>query len=297
MAITDTQKVDLLFKKVAFGVAKTDINENKLAINESVPSPFLIRGDTVWNQSDQIPSSIPATSSSIVTIYSDAVGNTIEAVEDVTAANNRTWKTNVINWIPVEFGSSYNVRVYAAPSGTANPETNGTRLFPQGSGNNDEWYFDFSSGVLNFIGENLPTEIGTGTNNVIYIGGGKYSGTLGVGSLEFEAQAAANLLNAVNEDLTTIVSSQVVDSFSADSARTCKYIVQLEHDSDSKYHSTEILLTHNGTNVFLTEYAIVQTDSSLGEFDANISGSTINLTLTPSYTNTSIKAKRISIDA
>ena len=91
--------------------------------------------------------------------------------------------------------------------------------------------------------------------------------------------------------------SQVVDTFSASEYRTTKYIIQLEHDSDSKYHSTEILLTHDGTQVYLTEYGIIRTDSSLGEFDATLSGGTISLSLTPSYTNTSFKAKRISVSA
>jgi hypothetical protein len=57
------------------------------------------------------------------------------------------------------------------------------------------------------------------------------------------------------------------------------------------------MLTHNGTNVFLTEYAEVKTDSALGTFDANIVDSNITITLSPSYTNTSFKAKRISVDA
>jgi hypothetical protein len=93
------------------------------------------------------------------------------------------------------------------------------------------------------------------------------------------------------------IGSQVVDTFSASEYRTTKYIIQLEHDSDSKYHSTEILLTHDGTQVYLTEYGIIRTDSSLGEFDATLSGGTISLSLTPSYTNTSFKAKRISVSA
>ena len=41
MAITDTQKVDYLFKKVGYGVTKTDTVLHKLAPNESNPSPYL----------------------------------------------------------------------------------------------------------------------------------------------------------------------------------------------------------------------------------------------------------------
>jgi len=91
--------------------------------------------------------------------------------------------------------------------------------------------------------------------------------------------------------------NQVIDAFPASTFRTVKYIIQLEHDSDNKYHSQEIMLTHNGTNVFLTEYAEVKTDSSLGTFDASIVDSNVSITLSPSYTNTSFKAKRISVDA
>jgi hypothetical protein len=55
MAITDGQKVDYLFKKLGYGATKTDTNANKLAANEAIPSPLLIRGDKVWQQASSIP--------------------------------------------------------------------------------------------------------------------------------------------------------------------------------------------------------------------------------------------------
>ena len=48
MAISDGQKVDYLFKKLGFGITKTDTNANKVAANESIASPLLLRGDKVW---------------------------------------------------------------------------------------------------------------------------------------------------------------------------------------------------------------------------------------------------------
>jgi hypothetical protein len=39
MAISDSQKVDLLYKKIAWAVAKTDTNPPKEAYNETNPSP------------------------------------------------------------------------------------------------------------------------------------------------------------------------------------------------------------------------------------------------------------------
>lgn len=98
-------------------------------------------------------------------------------------------------------------------------------------------------------------------------------------------------------DLDSAGADQVIDAFPSATFRTVKYLVQIEHDSDEKYHSSEIILTHNGINVYLTEYAEVRTDSSLGVFNASIVDSNVTLTLSPSYTNTSFKAKRISVDA
>jgi hypothetical protein len=104
-------------------------------------------------------------------------------------------------------------------------------------------------------------------------------------------------IGGVAVDLTTTAALQTIDEFPVTTYRSVKYIVQLEHDSDSKYHCAEILLTHNGINAYLTEYAIVYTDSSLGEFDATVDAGNVKLQLTPSYTNTSFKAKRISVSA
>lgn len=98
-------------------------------------------------------------------------------------------------------------------------------------------------------------------------------------------------------DGTDSAAQFVADTYNATLYRTSKYIIQLEHDSDNKYHAAEVLLTHNGTSVFLTEYGQVTSDSSLGTFDADILGGNVRLLVTPSYTNTSIKTQRITVGA
>ena len=181
MAISDAQKVDLLWKKVGFGKAKTDTNAQKKAPNEATGSDLIIKANQIWTQSASIPGIMPTSNSSIVHVYIDSVSGAHKTTEDATATDNRTWKTNITNWIPPGFGATYQLKVYAAPDGQANPQTNGTQLFETGSGNDDQWYFDYQSGILNFIGSNLPSAIGTGTSNVIYVAGAKYVGTTGVG--------------------------------------------------------------------------------------------------------------------
>ena len=184
MALADSTKVDFLWKKLGFGVTKTAPNANKQAFNESIPSPLLMRGDKVWQSSGDIPAVKPASASAIVNIYQDAAGgsDTVETVEDLSAPDNRTWKTNLTDWIPTEFGSTYLVKVYVDDAGSSDPQTGGTQLFQAGSGNDDEWFFDYSSGVLNFNGVNIPSVIGTGiTGKSVYIVGARYIGPFGVG--------------------------------------------------------------------------------------------------------------------
>ena len=180
MAITDNQKLDYLFKKIGYGATKTDTNANKLAPNEAIPSPLLIRGDRVWQESGSIPSVRPSSSSSPVTLYTGS--DVIECTEDTTATQNRTWKTGLTDWIPPQFGATYIVSIYIHTSGdAANAATFSNKVFVTGSGNNDEWFFDYESGVLNFIGTNLP-DGKSFTGKSVYVEGARYTGTFGVGA-------------------------------------------------------------------------------------------------------------------
>ena len=179
MAISDQQKLDFLFKKLGFGATKTDTNALKAAVNEEIPSPLLLSGNNLWTDAAAIPSTKPSSSSDIVECYQDAAGgsNTVETNMLGTASTNRSWTTGLIDWIPPQFGSTYQIKVYIDNAGAANPESTGTQLFAAGSGNNDEWFFDYASGVLNFIGTNLPS--GLGGNKRIFIAGARYIGKLG----------------------------------------------------------------------------------------------------------------------
>jgi hypothetical protein len=177
MAITDAKKVDYLWKKIGYGATKTDTNANKLAPNEAIASPLLLRGDRTWNQASSIPAVLPGSSAGVVTVY--PTSNPNETTADATATANRTWKTGLTDWIPPEFGSTYQVKVYIHTSGDAAGATGGDQVFATGSGNNDEWFFDYQSGVLHFIGANLPNGVDF-TGKSVYIAGGRYTGTIGL---------------------------------------------------------------------------------------------------------------------
>ena len=64
-------------------------------------------------------------------------------------------------------------------SDAGNAASSGTRVFAGGSGNNDEYFFDYQSGVVHFIGTNLPNGVNF-SGKTVYVCGARYSGTLGL---------------------------------------------------------------------------------------------------------------------
>lgn len=216
-SFNESQKIDYLWKKVGYGVTKTAEPESKQAFNESIPSPLLYRGDLIWTLSGDIPALPPANTTSLVQVYKDGGGAgyspTVQCTEDLTAPDNQTWKTNLTNWIPTQFGDNYLVQIYAAAPGITNAQTVGTKLFGAGSGSDDTWFFDYQSGVLNFNGATIPTPIGTGTANTIYVVGYRYVGEFGVDTTFISngtsnvtiATANANITMGVNGTGNVIV--------------------------------------------------------------------------------------------
>ena len=209
MAIQDTQKIDYLWKKLGYGATKTDTNTNKKAPNEAIASPLILRGDKVWQQAGDIPSVMPGSSAGVVTVYPTSAPD--ETTLDGTATANRSWKTGLTDWIPPELGSTYQAKVYIHTSGDAAGATGGDQVFATGSGNDDEWFFDYQSGVLHFIGDNLPDGISF-TGKSVYISGARYTGTFGVGAVAGEDATIGNL--TVSD--TTVTSTTPGDDITLD---------------------------------------------------------------------------------
>ena len=217
MAIQDTQKIDYLWKKLGYGATKTDTNTNKKAPNEAIASPLILRGDKVWQQAGDIPSVMPGSSAGVVTVYPTSAPD--ETTLDGTATANRSWKTGLTDWIPPELGSTYQAKVYIHTSGDAAGASGGDQVFATGSGNDDEWFFDYQSGVLHFIGDNLPDGISF-TGKSVYISGARYTGTFGVGAVAGEDATIGNL----TVSNTTVTSTTAGDDITLD-AETGKLVI------------------------------------------------------------------------
>jgi hypothetical protein len=203
MAISIAQYVDLLFKKLQ-GVAKTANATTKGASNESIASPAFLRGDIVWMQADQITS----TAGSIANIANARTGaNSVQCTADTTVPPiggvRPTWLSNVEYWIPQEFGATWLPKIYVGPASAANIEATGTQIFSAGIGGTGEYYFDTQAGVLNFIGETIPSVLTAG--NVVYVSGYEYIGDLGVQNIPDNANIGN--LQISNTTITTTLAT------------------------------------------------------------------------------------------
>jgi hypothetical protein len=203
MAVSISQYVDLLFKKLQ-GVAKTANSTVKSASNESIASPAFLRGDIVWMQSDQIP----ATAQAVSGIANARINsNSVQCVADTTVPPvggiYPTWLSNVSYWIPQELGATWLPKVFVGPSAAANIQATGTQIFAAGIGGVGEYYFDTQAGVLNFIGETIPTVLTAG--NVVYISGYEYVGDLGVQNIPDNANIGN--LQISNTTITTTLAN------------------------------------------------------------------------------------------
>jgi len=218
MALSSTEQLDFLWKKVGYGVTKTDTAANKLAYNEGIPSPLLLRADKLWAQAAEIPGTKPAVTSAIVKIYKDGAGTwspTVKCVEDLGASDNRTWKTNLTDWIPPEFGATYLVSVYIDADSATAPQSTGTQIFAAGASatSNDEWFFDYQSGVLHFIGTSLPTAIATGvTGKSIFVSGARYTGVFGLSTTNSLAANTVVVSESANIGNLRIVDTTISSS-------------------------------------------------------------------------------------
>jgi hypothetical protein len=98
------------------------------------------------------------------------------------------------------------------------------------------------------------------------------------------------------EQLTTTEADQTIDTYDKTIYRTAKYLIQAIAGAD--VHATEVLITHNDTDVFITEYATIYSSATplisvTGIIDAN----NVIVKVTPLNDGTTIDFVRTSLAA
>jgi hypothetical protein len=107
------------------------------------------------------------------------------------------------------------VSVYIDADSATAPQSTGTQLFAAGASatSNDEWFFDYQSGVLHFIGTSLPTAIATGvTGKSIFVSGARYTGVFGLSTTNSLAANTVVVSESANIGNLRIVDTTISSS-------------------------------------------------------------------------------------
>lgn len=215
---TVEEQLDLLIKKLFYGVAKGGPSDNYNFTNESVDSFLAVKPSDIWTNAASIPTTPPTTTNSNVEVYIPNAGEDQNAPLQLTAvtgsqnAGNYTdfrkqWvaldssSNRLKNWIGPGYGAGYAVRVFVGQSGWTGTDatiaTKGIQEISFGSNAAADWFFDYEAGVLLWTNENLnegvagdfqqSVDFTTTTSliangDVVYIKAQRYVGGTGLGS-------------------------------------------------------------------------------------------------------------------
>lgn len=91
---------------------------------------------------------------------------------------------------------------------------------------------------------------------------------------------------------STALPNQIADAWSANDFRSAKYQVQIYSNTANEHEISEIFLLHDDSNVYVTEYAIINQGTRLMQFNASIHNSTVRLLCTPTYAVNQVKVFR-----
>ena len=117
------------------------------------------------------------------------------------------------------------------------------------------------------------------------------NGKLGLGFFSATASDVKGTLDidqlASHDTASTTTSTTTETSiFSFDKSvfRTAKVVISITDSDGSNYHSTEMLVIHDGTDAYKTEYGSIFT-SQLATFAVDVSGTNVRILATPASTN------------
>ena len=83
----------------------------------------------------------------------------------------------------------------------------------------------------------------------------------------------------------TATTQFALDTFAKADFRAARYIVAMSKGTN--FHSTEIMMVHDGTSVDITQYGTLS-DATLATFDADISGGNLRLRATPTSADSTV---------
>jgi hypothetical protein len=89
----------------------------------------------------------------------------------------------------------------------------------------------------------------------------------------------------------------VVDAFPVSQFRSAEYLIQTRDTTGTanSFQVTKMILVHDGSTVYTTEYATITSNTTMGIFNAAINTANLELRFTPISNNVVVKLTRTGI--
>ena len=91
---------------------------------------------------------------------------------------------------------------------------------------------------------------------------------------------------------TTGTTKQLIDSISAIDYRALDYVIAVKDTTGTGYQLSKLLILHDGTDTYITEYGVITTGTNLGVFTVDIVSDYIKLYLTPTCATSKVSIIR-----
>jgi hypothetical protein len=113
-------------------------------------------------------------------------------------------------------------------------------------------------------------------------------GNIGIGNTSPSARLQIEEYGIDTTETSSTATTQIaIHTFAAATFRSARFTVQVTNSTDSTYHTTELLLVHDGTTANITEFGEIFTGSAAeATFDSDISSGNVRLLATPASTDT-----------
>jgi hypothetical protein len=240
----------------------------------------------------------------------DGFGNAVTGGTGISASYAST--SNILTITNTDLGSTQNIfkNVVVGATTIAADSNDDTLTFVAGSGislsaasTSDTITID-NSGVLSIAGtaDQITASASTGAvtlslpQSIASTSSPTFAGlSVGTGSLTAGSVTLADALIGTATTSLSTTSATVVDTWSATSYSSAKYVVQMKNGNDIEV--LEVLVTVDANNnVYITEYADVISNLQIGTTDADYSGGNVRLLVT-STNGTTVKVHKTLIEA
>ena len=242
-------------------VGGADRNSNTLSYTTGEEDVYLNGVKLIDGGSDYA-----ATNSSHITLQSNAVnGDTVEVINIVGIKGRKEFTYSISSGSTTITGADDDSQILSYVEGKEQLFVNGVK-FVRGS--------DYTTPNTSHISLVSAVTSGDIVEVVVY-------------------PSATNDLDEATAIASSDTSTFTLNTFNASTYRTAKYYIQA--NTSSHYHSCELMVTHNGSDAYVTQYGSVKSGSDLFTAATDVNSGDVRLRITPAGNGTTFKQKRILI--